>query len=225
MKTERKNSQRVKKITVIALFCALSFVASLIFPIKISFLTLDVKDAVSAVCGMFFGPLAGLACATVVPLIEFTFSDTGVYGLIMNLLSSIAFVGTSALIYKYKHSIVGAVAALASGAVATVAVMTVANLFITPYYMGVAREQVAALIPTLILPFNAVKTLLNASLTMLVYKPISRLLKKLGVGEATVEPAERQNVAKRSVVTAVISGVVLVASLVVIFLVLGGKIA
>lgn len=225
MKTERKNSQRVKKITVIALFCALSFVASLIFPIKISFLTLDIKDAVSAVCGMFFGPIAGLACAIIVPLIEFTFSDTGAYGLIMNLLSSIAFVGMSALIYKYKHSIVGAVAALASGAVATVAVMTVANLFITPYYMGVAREQVAALIPTLILPFNAVKTLLNASITMLVYKPISRLLKKLGVGGATAEPINSQNVAKRSVATAVISGIVLVASLVVIFLVLGGKIA
>ncbi len=231
MKTNIKDSQRVKKITVIALFCALSFIVSMILPIKVSFLTLDLKDAVSAICGMFFGPAAGLACATIVPFIEFTYSDTGVYGLVMNLLSSIAFVGISSLIYKYKHSIVGAVLALACGAVATVAAMSVANLYITPYYMGVSREQVAELLPKLIMPFNLVKAALNSSLTMLLYKPISRLLKKMGVSgsKTTVQQgASQQNSVphegkNRSLTVAILSIITLTASLVIIFFVLGGS--
>lgn len=224
--TDRIYSQRVKKITVVALFCALSFVASLILPIKVSFLTLDLKDAVSAVCGMFFGPIAGLACAIIVPLIEFTFSDTGVYGLIMNTLSSVSFVGISALIYKYKRSIGGAVLSLACGALATVAAMTVANLLITPYYMGVSREQVAKLLPTLIIPFNAIKTTLNAGLTMLVYKPTSRLLRRMGIEKRakidTVQNASPENNRKRSITVAAVSAGVVILSIIVIFTVLGG---
>lgn len=231
MKTNNKGSQRVKKITVIALFCALSFIVSMILPIKVSFLTLDLKDAVSAICGMFFGPVAGLACATIVPFIEFTYSDTGVYGLVMNLLSSIAFVGISSLIYKYKHSIVGAVLALVCGTVATVAAMSLANLFITPYYMGVSREQVAEMLPKIIMPFNLVKATLNSSLTMLLYKPISRLLKKMGVNGSKNSiqqgasqqdniPLENKN---RSLIVAILSVITLTASLAVIFFTLGGS--
>ena len=35
------SSQKVKKITLIALFCAMSFIVSVILPIKVMFLTLD----------------------------------------------------------------------------------------------------------------------------------------------------------------------------------------
>lgn len=228
MKANANYSKRVKRLTVIALFCAMSFIVSLIFPIKVSFLTLDFKDTVSAICGMFFGPVAGLFCAVVVPCIEFTFSDTGAYGLIMNLLSSIAFVGVSSLIYKYKRSIVGAVVALLSGAMATVAVMMIANLYITPFYMGVTQEKVISLIPTLILPFNAIKTLLNASVTMLIYKPISRLLKKMGAVRAVNGDGgdkEKSTIhTGGSLIVAAISAAVLVLSLVVLFFVLGGRV-
>lgn len=228
MKADINNSRKVKRLTIIALFCAMSFIVSLIFPIKVSFLTLDFKDTISAICGMFFGPVAGLFCAVVVPCIEFTFSDTGAYGLIMNLLSSIAFVGVSSLIYKYKRSIVGAVVGLLSGAMATVAVMMIANLYITPFYMGVTQEKVISLIPTLILPFNAIKTLLNASVTMLIYKPISRLLKKMGAtravnGESTDKEGSKTH-SRGSLIVGIISVAVLVLSLAVLFLVLGGHI-
>lgn len=215
-------------MTVIALFCAMSFIVSLIFPIKVSFLTLDFKDTISAVSGMFFGPVAGLFCAIVVPCIEFLFSDTGVYGLIMNLISSIAFVGVSSLVYKYKRSILGAVLALVSGALTTVAFMMIANLYITPYYMGVTQGAVIKLIPTLILPFNLVKTFLNASVTMLIYKPISRLLKKLGVERALGQRESGGADAagnNRSFAVALISAGAAVVLLVILFLVLGGRIA
>ena len=127
MKSTTNNTQKVKKLTIISLFCAMSFIVSLIFPIKVMFLTLDFKDTISTICGMFFGPVAGLFCAVIVPFIEFLYSDTGVYGLIMNLMSSVTFVCVSTLIYKYRKTIWGAVIGLVTAACATVAVMLLAN--------------------------------------------------------------------------------------------------
>ena len=103
----------------------------------------------------------------------------------MNLMSSVTFVCVSTLIYKYRKTIWGAVIGLVTAACATVAVMLVANLFITPYYMGVTQEAVINLIPKVILPFNVVKTILNASITMLLYKPISKVLKRMGLSKST----------------------------------------
>ncbi len=228
-----KNSQKVKKITIIALFCAMSFIVSVIFPIKVMFLTLDFKDTISTICGMFFGPAAGLFCAVVVPFIEFTYSDTGVYGLIMNLLSSITFVGLSSLIYKYKKTLWGAIAGLATAACATVAVMLVANLFITPYYMGVTQDAVIELIPKVIFPFNLVKSILNASIAMLIYKPISKVLKRMGVAKtfssAQTEGAGTEIVAgankTRSLVVTLVSATVVIIAFIILFFVLGGKLA
>jgi len=231
MKTTANNSQKVKKLTIIALFCALSFIVSLIFPIKVMFLTLDFKDTISTICGMFFGPVAGLFCAVVVPFIEFLYSDTGIYGLIMNLLSSITFVGVSTLIYKYKKTLVGAVAALVSAAFATVAVMLVANLFITPYYMKVTQEAVIELIPKVIFPFNLTKSILNASITMLLYKPVSKVLKRMGVAKKVGvqsdvnSSAVGQHSKSRSLIVAVVSAIIMIVAFVVLFHVLGGKLA
>jgi ECF transporter S component (folate family) len=230
MKSTTNNSQKVKRLTIIALFCAMSFIVSLIFPIKVMFLTLDFKDTISTICGMFFGPISGLFCAVIVPFIEFLYSDTGVYGLIMNLLSSITFVGVSTLIYKYRKTIWGAVAGLVTAACTTVAVMLVANLFITPYYMGVTQEAVIELIPKVIFPFNLVKTILNAGIAMLIYKPISKVLKRMGVAKALSTSKDGANIniqpnKTRSLVVTLVSAIIVIIAFIVLFFVLGGKLA
>lgn len=230
MKSTTNNTQKIKKLTIISLFCAMSFIVSLIFPIKVMFLTLDFKDTISTICGMFFGPVAGLFCAVIVPFIEFLYSDTGVYGLIMNLISSVTFVCVSTLIYKYRKTIWGAVIGLVTAACATVAVMLVANLFITPYYMGVTQEAVINLIPKVILPFNVVKTILNASITMLLYKPISKVLKRMGLSKSTsksntINSEEISKLKIRSLVVTLVSTVIVIAAFLILFFVLGGKIA
>ena len=52
-------------------------------------LTFDFKDAILSINALLFGPLTGVVSAALVALVEFiTVSDTGVYGLIMNFLSS-----------------------------------------------------------------------------------------------------------------------------------------
>ena len=229
MKTRTKYSEKIKRMTIIGLFVALAYAVSAVLPIKVSFLTLDFKDVISTICGMFFGPVTGIACAVIVPFMEFiTTSETGVYGLIMNLLSSVSFVAMSTLVYKSRKTIGGAILGLGTALSTTLAVMLLANLFITPYYMGVTQEAVVALIPKLIFPFNLIKLILNSGLIMLIYKPVSRVLKKIGLSKSVVSA----NVSKledkarnrtRSLIVTLASTVIVILAMIVVFNVLGGE--
>ena len=100
----QKNKKYIKRLVATALFAALAYAVHYIH-IPVGFLNLDFKDVIIAICGMYFGPIYGLVLALVVPLLEFmTVSTTGVYGLIMNVISSTAFVGTASIIYHFKTS-------------------------------------------------------------------------------------------------------------------------
>ena len=182
-----KVNNNIKKMTVVAMLCAIAFLVSLIFPFKVSFLTFDLKDAVIVISALMYGPLAGLVCSIIVPFIEFiTTSETGAYGLIMNFLSSASLSVTAGFVYKYRRSFSGAILAMISAVFAVVAVMLLANLFVTPYYMGVERSMVVDLIPSLLLPFNLIKATVNASLTLLIYKPMTAAFGRIGLAERKI---------------------------------------
>lgn len=222
-------TQGIKRLTAIAVFAALAYVIHFVH-IPVAFLNLDFKDVIMAIAGMYFGPVAGTTLSVLVPLLEFPTGETGVYGLIMNIISSTAFVGVSSLIYKFRKTLSGAIAGLCSGALATVAVMMVANLLITPYYMGVTQAEVVALIPAMLLPFNAVKSVLNAALTLCLYKPVTSVLRSSGFGRrqteaATAESKDQKGSRMRSILVWIVGGSVAIAALCVIFFVLGGRLA
>ena len=179
------------------------------------------------ICGMYFGPISGLTLSVLVPLLEFlTVSETGVYGLIMNLLSSIAFVGTASLIYRFTKTMTGAVIGLVAAVFAMTSVMMVANFLITPYYMGVSVREVMALLPRLLLPFNAIKAVLNASLTLCFYKPITAALRRSGFGKPRLYVAgeSAESTAIRTAVVVAIGSSIAALSLCIIFLMMGGTI-
>lgn len=221
-----KNSMRIKRLTAVAMFCALAYVCMLVIKIPVAFLTLDVKDSLIILCSLLFGPVSGLIVAVVVPLLEFiTISETAVYGLIMNMLSSVTFCTVTGLIYRAKKSLFGAIAGLCAGVCATTAIMVLANLFITPHFLGSTTEEVAALIPKMLLPFNLVKATLNAAIVLLLYKPLSITLKKIGFvrPSASKKSADGEAVAihhTRSVLITVIAVAVIAASLAIVFFVL-----
>lgn len=201
--------ENTKKLVTVALFCALAYIA-MNFRINVSFLTYDLKDAFITIGAMFLGPVAGIAISVIVALLEFiTVSDTGPYGLIMNIISSTVFACVPALIYKYKRKLLGAILGLSISCICTVAVMMIANLCITPYYMNVDTEAVVALIPTLLLPFNAIKSVLNASLVLLLYKPIIKALRasKL-IKAASVNNTSQQK--NTSTIVVLITSIVLI---------------
>ncbi len=217
---EKAQTSKIKKLTALAVLAALAYAVHFIH-IPVMFLNLDFKDVIMTVGGMYFGPLSGLALAVLVPALEFFSSSTGVYGLIMNLCSSITFVCVASIIYRYKKTMAGAIVALLASVFAVTAVMVSANLLVTPYYMGVSVAEVGALIPKLLLPFNAVKAVLNASLVLCVYKPITRILKRTGFGRPSAAPTTQEvPSARRTALVYIIGGTVAVASLCVILFVL-----
>ena len=183
MSQTRKSRVKILHMAVVAVFCALAYACQFVFRIHVSFLTFDAKDAVMAVGAMVFGPVWGVVMALIVALLEFlTISGTGVYGLIMNFASSAAFCGICAGVYRYRRTMTGAVLGLGAAVLGTTALMMVLNLLVTPYYMtGGSVEAVVEILPTLLLPFNLTKTLLNAALVWVLYKPVSVALKKARV--------------------------------------------
>ncbi len=175
---------KIIKVSVTGLFCALAFILTTVLKFKVGFLSFDLKDSIIAVVSLMYGPLYGVISAGLVSVIEFlSISDTGVYGLIMNFISSATFAFSCGIIYKNKRTFNGAILSVVFSVISLCTVMCLANIIITPYYMGVSGREVVALIPTLLLPFNFAKSLLNAATTILIYKPIRNILRKSGIQE------------------------------------------
>lgn len=173
---------RTKKITAAAMLCAIAFVmvAFIRIPVVL-FLKYDPKDIIIALGGFIWGPFISFIVSVIVSLIEMvTISDTGYWGLIMNILSTCSFACTAAIIYKYKRTLSGAVIGLLAGVAASVGVMILWNYLITPIYMGVPREAVVKLLVPAFLPFNLLKSGLNAAGTFLLYRPVTAALRKTG---------------------------------------------
>ena len=177
------NITNTKKVTLLGMLAAIAYVViflcHFLIPPVAGFLTLDVKDTIIAISGFIFGPLSAALVAIVVAAVEMvTISATGLIGLVMNNLSSCCFACVAAFIYKRKHTLKGAITGLIVGCLAATAVMLLWNVLITPLYLNQPREAVIGmLIPTL-LPFNLGKYILNAAITMLIYKPIVTALRK-----------------------------------------------
>ena len=84
-------------------------------------------------------------------------------------------------------------------------------------------ETVAGLIPKLLLPFNFMKSVLNASLVMLIYKPIVTALRRARAVKSSAQSAA-YNFDRRSLAVMFISLAVMAVSLVVFFVVMGADI-
>jgi len=175
-----------RKLTTMAIMIAVSvvlvyFIHIPIFP-QVAFLEYDPADIAILICGFAFGPLAGICVTVVASVIQgLTVSaHSGLYGILMHIIATSALVLTSSLIYRGHKSKKAAAFALLCGVAAMVIVMIPANLFITPYFMGVPRKLVVDLLG-FIVGFNAIKAGVNAIITFILYKSISKLLKLLDV--------------------------------------------
>lgn len=177
---------KTKKLTMIAMLVAAAFVAVSLFRIPIVlFLKYEPKDVIITIGGFLFGPLTAFLVSLFVSIIEmFTISDTGIIGAIMNLLSSCAFACTAAFVYKKYHTGNGAIFGLALGSFVMTIVMILWNYLITPLYMGLPREAVAALLIPAFLPFNLLKAGLNSGIILMLYKPVVNALRKVQLVES-----------------------------------------
>ncbi len=201
---------KTHRLTLMAMFAALAYIVMVVgrIPIStVSFLKYDPKDMVLVICGFILGPMPALLVTLVVSLIEMlTVSSTGIIGMIMNVLGSAGFACTAAAVYKRRHSLKGAALGLVLGVAVMVGLMLLWNYFITPYYMGYPREAIAAMLVPVFLPFNLIKSALNAAIAMLIYKPVSRALRRAGLMDAQAggQAPEKKSVAGAMLVAALV---------------------
>lgn len=205
-----------------AIFVALAIVATLLTKwLQVAHLTFDAKDAIITIAAYIYGPVSAIMMSIVTSVIEtFAFGgDTGWYGLLMNILSTVAFSVTASLIYRKRRDINGALIGLLIASGVTTAVMLLLNMFVAPLYFGIKLfdPYIMNMIPTLVLPFNLAKSIMNSALTLYLYKPVSVALKSAKLVEGSPKGALTFN--KNSIII-LISGLVALIVSAAIFLVL-----
>jgi len=181
----QKRSNKTRKLTVMGVLISVSIVLMLLirFPLipAAPFLEYDAMDVPILIGGFLYGPMAGLLMTIISSAIQgLTVSAAigGPYGLIMHIIASGVFVVVASVIYKkYRHR-KGAFIALAVGTLSMALVMIPANLLITPIFMNTDVSVVKEMILPVIVPFNLLKAGINALITFIIYKPLSRWIKR-----------------------------------------------
>ena len=232
MSKNSKSTTNVQKLAVMGMLCAVAFVSTMLMhsiPVMPSapYLSLDPKDAVIAIGGFIFGPVAALIMTAAVCLVEMvTISSTGVIGLLMNVLSTGVFVTVSTIFYYRKPKLKNAVVGLILGVISMTAMMILWNYLITPIYTGMDRAIIVPMLPTVFLPFNLLKGTINASLTLFLYKTVVTALRKAKLlPKSENQMQKNQEGKKASAITPIvmISALVLLAACVLFILVINGK--
>ncbi len=173
----------VNKVVRLAMLSALGVMLMLIvrFPLipAAAFLEYEPGDVPALIGAFMYGPAAGLIITFVISIIQaLTVSaGSGWIGAIMHMVATGMMVLIAGLIYRKVHTLKGALAALTLGSVVMIAVMIPLNLFFTTKFLNAPYEAVKAMIVPVIIPFNLIKAVINSTLTFIVYKPVSRILR------------------------------------------------
>ena len=201
----------------LAILSALAYIVMVLIKIPVVlFLSYEPKDVIIAIGGFLYGPLSALVMSVVVALVEMvTVSTTGIYGAIMNALSSITFACTAAFVYKKWRKLPGAATGLVCGIVITVPVMLLWNYLIVPLYSpNISREAIIPMLTSIFLPFNLLKYGLSAAITMLLYKPVRIALNKSNL--LPVSSAQGAKTARFNIGAVLISALIIVTCVLLI---------
>lgn len=172
------NKWGTRQLVTMALLCAIGVLLSFIeFPLipGVTWLKYDASAMPAIVCGFAFGAGGGLAVGIAGAIIHgILMADFS--GAVMNILVVIGFVVPASLVYQHGRTLPRAIIGLIASVVCAVIMAIVGNLVITPAYLGVPMDAVIAMILPILVPFNLAKGIINAVLTLAVYKSISNLI-------------------------------------------------
>ncbi len=150
-----------------------------IFP-SATFLEYDMADVPILIGTFLYGPWWGLGLTAVVSVLQWLLvSPQSLWvGAVMHFFATGSYVVAAGLIYSHRRTQKAAIIGMAIGALLQTLMMIPMNLIFTVHFFGVPKEAVIALLPTAIVPFNAIKTVANSILTFLLYKRVSRLFER-----------------------------------------------
>jgi riboflavin transporter FmnP len=178
---KKKMSTRI--MVSLAMLAAISvvLVGVIHFPLipAAAFLEYDPADIPILIGAFAFGPVAGLLLAIVVSVIQgFTVSaGSGLIGIVMHIFATGACAFVAGSIYKKNKTRKSAVIGLIAGALVQTVAMVIMNMIFTPLFMNVPLEMVISMMVPIIIPFNLLKAGINCTITFLLYKSISHLIK------------------------------------------------
>jgi riboflavin transporter FmnP len=169
-------------LTKMALLTAIAVVFSFIpgFPMipVVSFIRYEFSDLPILIGVFAFGTLPGMVVAAASVFISYLVGAEGggPWGALMHFIAIGAYTLTAGLVYHFNKTRLGAIVGMLAGTATMTAVMIPANLIITPIYTGLPVETVKSFLLPGIIPVNAVKGLITAALTFLLYKRVSEFL-------------------------------------------------
>lgn len=164
-------------------------------PIIPSFIKLDFSDLPELIGAFAYGPAAGVIICLLRNLIHMAVSQSGFVGELSNFILGAVFALTAGLIYKHRKTKGNAVAAGIVAALVMAVVSLPSNYFIIyPLYysvLGFPEEAVLGMYQALLpsvknmaqaliifnVPFTFVKALICVIISLVIYKPLSPLLK------------------------------------------------
>ncbi len=185
----------VTKLTIMAMLAAVAVVLQyleFVVPLVPSFLKMDLSDIPELIGAFIIGPLGGVVICLVKNLVHLIVSQSGFVGELSNFLLGAVFSLVAGLVYKKHKTKKVAFLACIAAAFAMAAVSLPTNYYIVyPIYASLfgGMETILGLYKAILpsvntlwkallifnVPFTFVKGLLCVFVTMLIYKPLSRL--------------------------------------------------
>jgi riboflavin transporter FmnP len=179
-----KQRTYIDRMVKLGMLTALSIILvyAIHFPIfpAAAYLEYDMADVPILIGTFLYGPWWGLALTAVVSLLQWLLvSPQSLWvGAVMHFFATGSYVVAAGLLYARNKTRTTAIIGMGVGSVLQTLMMIPMNLIFTVHFFGVPREAVIALLPTAIIPFNAIKTVANSIITFLLYKRVAKLLQK-----------------------------------------------
>jgi len=143
-KTKLKKMFSAKRLALMAIFTALSFVVSLFeFPIfpAADFLKLDFGNVFIMLIGFLLGPVEGIIVCVLKELLCILKSSSGGVGQLANILMTVSFIVVPAVTYKFHKGLKAVIPSLLIGCVLASGMALIANRFILFPAFGIKDAQ------------------------------------------------------------------------------------
>jgi len=218
-------AKHTRNLIMSAMIATLAWISVFVFRINVSFLTGDIKNAIITIGGLVCGTFWVIPMSLVTCFLEMiSISDTGFYGFLMNFAATASFAFVACAIYNRFKTLSSALFGLLFASITMTGFMLLLNLVVTPLYLTVKVKDVIKIIPSLLLPFNLTKAVLNSAIILLLYKPFINTLRKAGIikGTGTVSvnkdgTVKASGIRSESIVSLVVGAGLFIISLVIFF--------
>ena len=195
-KVKQPVKSNISKMAIVGVLSAIAYILMFMefsVPLMPVFIKMDLSDFPALIGSLAVGPVGGVIIALIKNLLHLTVTSTGGVGELSNFILNAVFVLPAGFLYKRKKSKKSACGGAILGAILMALFSVVSNYFVVypVYYNFMPKDTILAAYQAILpgmksilqclicfnMPFTIVKGLLSVAITMLVYKPLSPILK------------------------------------------------